>query len=281
MKQLFAIQTNDPSLLRCQLRRLRETLSLPPEEAIGVGFYLDDDLLLTKAPPKAEPHDLEAMLPQLRSPSLIAVSGATDGAFDAEAIDPFRFRRWVFAMVGGVEGFDSIRPALVEELPPFIARQIRSATDREHLFALFLHELHLLGRIDDPSLSAEEAARCLRLAIRRLDALARERGQVRQTELAAVASNGRALAAARRGLPLFYGLLEGMASCEVCDLPADGSGNDPGGPLAQLHRRSKSVAIVAEPASREGYIEVPDGSTLAVGRWLEITLSPIQGVEEA
>lgn len=275
MKQMFAVQTNDPSLIRCQLLRQGDALPLPGDDAVGVGFYADDDLLLTKKPPQSSPHRLESMLPQLRSPSVVAISGTSGGTFDTEALDPFRFRRWLFAMVGEVERFEELRPAIVEGLPGYLQRQIRSATDREHLFALFLRELHQRGKIDDPTLPSDEAARCLSLSIRALDELGRERGQVRPSPLAMIASNGRLLVAARRGVPLFYGLVEGLASCEACRITEQAYAKDPGDPLIRSHRRSKAVAVVTKPAVGGGFIEVPDSSTVAVGRGLDIGIASI------
>lgn len=275
MKQLFAIQTQDPALLGCQLHRVRETLALRAEESIGVGFFVDDDLLLTKKPPEPRPHDLAAMLPGVRSASLVAISGVVEGAFDAEASDPFRFRRWVFGMIGKVEGFDELRGEILEALPSYIARQVGGTSDREHVFALFLRELHELGRIDDPTLSAQEAARCLTRALRTLDDMGRERGRVRPSSLAVAVSNGRLLAAARRGRPLSYGLIEGMASCELCGIQEGGKEEDPSDPRIRTHRRAKAVMLIAEPAAGEGFIEVPDGSTVAVGRGLDISVAPM------
>lgn len=270
MAQLLAILTDDPSLLGCQLHRIREAFALRETEPIGVGSYSDGDVLLASRPAEKGPRELAGLAAGIRSPALLAASRKKTGLYEEETIDPFRFHRWMFAMAGAVEGFDEVRASLVATIPSFIARQIRSATDREHVFALFLRELHAAGGLDDPALPAQEAARCMSKAIRALDELCREKGQTRPAPLCAVVTNGRTMAAARRGRPLSYGLLEGMSSCEACGL-----GDDPRDEHRQkAHRRAKAVALVTE-ATGGGFIEVPDGSAVAVGRGLEISISSL------
>jgi len=269
MAQILAILTDDPSLLRCQLHRIRGAIALKEGEPIGVGSYCDGDVLLASRPAEKGPRELASLAAGIRSPALLAASRRQAGFYEEEAIDPFRFHSWLFAMSGTVEAFEDVREALLDRVPPFIARQVRGLTDREHVFALFLRELHALGALDDPSLQAQGAARCLSKAIRALDALCGEKGQTRPTPLAAVVTNGRSMAAVRRGRPLSYGLLEGMAACEVCDLGDDARDE----PRQRAHRRAKAVALLSEPAAGDGFIEVPDDSSVAVGRGLDIGLS--------
>ncbi|AKU90674.1 class II glutamine amidotransferase [Vulgatibacter incomptus] len=270
MAQLLAILTNDPAMLRCQLDRLPH--GLEGGEAIGVGWLGDDDVLLTKKPAEARGNGLDELVSGIRAPALAALSREVAGGFDEASLDPFRFRRWLFAMEGGIDDFEALRTPLAEALPGFIGRSFQGGTDREHLFGLFLRELHEPGRIDDPTLAAQDAARALARAIRHVDDVARERGQARTSSFAIVATNGRILAAARRGVPLYYGLLEGMGSCRPCDLEAGSREDDP---RLRSHRRAKAVALLTRPGSAEGLIEVPDGSTVAVGRGLDLTVSSL------
>ncbi|HWV39705.1 MAG TPA: class II glutamine amidotransferase [Vulgatibacter sp.] len=271
MAQILAILTDDPSLLRCQLHRIRGALALKEGEPIGVGSYSDGDVLLASHPAEKGPRELASLAAGIRSPALLAASRRQAGFYEEEAIDPFRFHSWLFAMSGGVEGFDELRGTLLEKVPPFIARQVRGVTDREHVFALFLRELHAVGALDDPALTAGEAARCLSKAIRALDALCGENGRTRPAPLAAVVMNGRSMAAVRRGRPLSYGLLEGMSACEICGLE-EGERDEP---RRRVHRRAKAVALLTEPAAADGFIEVPDGSTVAVGRGLDIAVASL------
>jgi glutamine amidotransferase len=116
-----------------------------------------------------------------------------------------------------------------------------------------------------------DAARCLAQAVRSLDRIAREADhQTRPAPLAALASNGRVLVGVRRGLPLHYALLEGISTCEVCEIDERTPESDP---RRAEHRRQRGVAIAT--TSGPGFLEVPDGSTVAVGRSLEITVASV------
>src|SRR5690606_25671328 len=101
------------------------------------------------------------------------------------------------------------------------------------------------------------------------DRLERDLGRTRPAPLALIATNGRVLVAARRGRPLFYRLQEGAGSCGACDVADDRD------PRAAAHRRAKAVVLATEPGEGSHFVEVPDGSVVAVGRALDITVASI------
>jgi len=269
MAHLLALLGSDPTLLHCQVHRLRDQVHLGRWDALGMGYYADDAVLVAKRPGDVGTHDVADLARDLHSPALLAMAQGAGFRFDEDATDPFRFRQWLFAMDGMVEGFVDVREKLLGELPDLIRRQILSPTDREHVFALFLRFLKERGRLDDPNAPAPDVARCLADAIRTVDRLGRDQGHTRPSPLALVATNGRILVAARRGRPLFYVLQEGTGSCEPCAI----EGADD--PRARAHRRAKTVALATEPEAQAGFIEVPESSTVAVGRALDITIASI------
>lgn len=272
MTHFLAVLTNDPSLLRCQLHRVPGAFGFQPGEAVAIGSFEDDDVLLARWPAMAGGGDLLGRVAGIDSPALLALAKEDPPLYEEECPDPFRFRRWLHAMAGSVEGFEAQRAAWVASLPPFLARQLRTATDREHVFSLFLQELHEENAIDDAKLSAQEAARALARSIRRADEFSSRGGATRPSPLLQVATNGRLLVAARRGLPLYYLLLEGSGSCAHCDFDEAQEADDP---RVRPHRRAKSVLLTSRPLSSEGLIEVPDGSTVAVGRGLDIAIASL------
>lgn len=273
MAHLLAVLTGDPERIPCQVAKLRNQVRVGhPDEQLGLGHYADDRVLVAKRPASAPSHDVAQLAEGVRSPVLLALSREPGLRYEVQESDPFRFRSWVFAMDGEVEGFERIREPLVRSLPELLARQLKGTTDREHVFALLLKELKAQGRLDDPTLPAVDAARSLAFAVRALDALTREGGSNRLTPLAMAATNGRILVAARRGRPLSYALVEGFSSCEPCGLVADG---DASPAAAASHRRCKAVALATEPLAGAGFLEVPDGSVVAVGRGLDIQISSI------
>lgn len=269
--QLFGVLVSDPDHLRCQLHRLGERAQLGEAEALGLGYFADGDVLLSKRPGSLADADL-VRLAGVHSPALIAAAQGAGFVFDEEATDPFRFRRWLFAMTGEVERFEDLRAPMLAAMPAHVARAIHGLTDREHVFGLFLAELRTTGRLDDLEVPAVDAARSLAQAVRTLDRIAREEDhQTRPAPLAALASNGRVLVGVRRGWPLHYALLEGISTCEVCGIDERTPESDP---RRAEHRRLRAVAL-ATAGPGPGFLEVPDGSTVAVGRSLEITVASI------
>lgn len=269
MGHILALLGNDPSLLPCCLHRLHDRVAMGDWETLGLGHYADDAALVTKRPGDAGARDLPALADGLHGPALLAMAQGRGFRFEEDATDPFRFRQWLFCMDGATEAFAGWREELLADLPDLIRRQIRGTTDREHVFALFLRLLRERGRLDDPNAPAIDAARCLGDAVREIDRLERERGSTRPCPLAMAATNGRLLVAVRRGRPLFYRLEEGDGTCALCGL------TDPDDHRARAHRRSRTVALATEPLEGAGFVEVPDGSTVAVGRGLDITVASI------
>lgn len=271
MAHILALMSNDSSLLPCQVHRLRDRVRFGGWDSMGMGYYLDDAVLVAKRPGDVGPRDVAALARTVRSPAFLAIARDGGSRFDEDATDPFRFRQWLFAMDGSVQGFPDIRSKMLEGFPELVRRQLKTAVDREHVFGLFLRFLRERPRSDDPNLAAQEAARSLGNTVREIDRLERELGRPLPSPLALFATNGRIVIAVRRGRPVFYTLQEGEGICEPCSL--DGSSTQD--PRVRAHRKGKAVALASEPVAGGGFIEVPDGSTVAVGRSLDITVSSI------
>jgi glutamine amidotransferase len=278
MGALAAIIQSDPNLLPCQVARLDGHVSLRDgdrlPDAYGFGYYGDGSVLLGKRPTGApRPLGLADLAGGIAAEALLAHARyATVGKAKDENTHPFRFRRWLFAHDGTVEAFDRVRPALVAALPDFLGRNVMGDTDSEHLFMLFLKGLRDEGRMDELDLDAGVAARALAATIRQVETWTREAGAQRASRLSLVATNGRIMVAARRGGPLHYALLEGIVPCAVHGIDLRTPESDP---RVRPHRTVKAVAFASRLRSTNGFIEVPEGSVVAVSRTLQITVSPI------
>ena len=278
MGALVAILQSDPNLLRCQVARLDAHVALaeadPLPDAYGFGHYGNGSVLLGKRPTGA-PHalGLGELVGQLDSEALLVHSRrATVGKAKDENTQPFRFRRWLFAHDGNVEGFDLVRPKLLAALPDFLRRNIMGETDSEHVFTWFLKLLKDEGRLDDLDLDAAVAARALAGTVRQVDAWCREAGAQRASRLNLVATNGRIMVATRRNGPLHYALLEGIVPCPVHGIDLRTPESDP---RVRPHRRVKAVAFANRLRSPNGFIEVPEASVVAVSRTLQVSVSPL------
>ena len=278
MGALVAILQSDPNLLRCQVARLDAHVALTDgdrvPDAYGFGHYGGGSVLLGKRPTGAShPLGLGELVGQLDSEALLVhARQATIGKAKDENTHPFRFRRWLFAHDGTIEAFDRVRPTLVARLPDFLRRNVMGETDSELAFMWFLKLLKDENRIDELDLDAGTAARALAGTVRQLEAWCREAGAQRPSRLNFVATNGRLLVATRRGGPLHYALLEGIVPCAIHRVDLRTPESDP---HLRPHRRVKAVAFSSRIRSANGFIEVPEGSTVAVGRTLQVSVSAI------
>ena len=278
MGALVAILQNDPNLLRCQVARLKALVALQEggrlPDAYGYGSYGAGDVLLGKRPSGAPtPLGLGELGGAVDSEALVVhARTATVGNLKDENTHPFRFRRWLFAHDGTVEGWGQVRPRLLAALPDFLRRAIQGETDSEHVFTWFLKLLRDDGRLDSLDLDAAAAGQALGRALRQIDAWCREVGAQRQSAMNLVATNGRVLVATRRGRPLHYALLEGIVPCPRDGIDAATPENDP---RVRPHRRVKAVCFATLLASPNGFVEVPEGSVVTVDRSLQVTVSAL------
>jgi glutamine amidotransferase len=282
MGALVAILQNDPNLLRCQLVRLRAHVSLDvgdasPPDAYGFGYYASaGDVLLGKRPTGATALlDLADLVGRVDSEALVVhARRATVGKAKDENTQPFRYRRWLFAHDGTIEGWTEVRPKLLAALPDFLRRNIGGETDSEHAFMWFLKLLKDENQLDDLDLDPQAAGRALARTVRQLEAWSRDVGVQKPSRLSFVATNGRTLVATRRGGPLHYALLEGIVPCEVDGIELATPESDP---RVRPHRRLKAVVFASRLTQPNGFLEVPDGSVVAVSRALQVSVSPLGG----
>ena len=278
MGVLVAILQSDPNLLRCQVKRLEEHVALREAErtpdGYGFGYYKGSDVLLGKRPSGAPyTFTLTQLAGAVDSEALLAHARyATVGPQKDENTHPFRFRRWLFAHDGTVEAFREVKPRLLAALPEFLRRNVEGDTDSEHAFMLFLKYVREAGHLDDLDVEARTVGRALAQVTRDLDLWSREAGATRPSSLNFVVTNGRVLAATRRGRPLHYALLEGIMPCKREGL---GPGTPESDPRVRPHRQVKAVCFANRLTTPNGFIEVPEGSVIAVGRSLSVSVSPI------
>ena len=167
-----------------------------------------------------------------------------------------------------------MKPKVLAALPDFLRRNIMGETDSEHAFMWFLKLLRDEGRLDDLELDAVSAGRALARTVKQIEAWSREVGEQRPSRLCFVATNGRIMVATRRGGPLHYALLEGIVPCPLHGIDLATPESDPN---VRPHRKAKAVAFATRLGQQSGFIEVPEGSVVAVSRNLQVTVSPING----
>jgi hypothetical protein len=277
MPVAFSVFTSDPNLLACELQQLADQVALvngDRQNAVGVGHYGSDEVLLQRYRFDGRPREVWKLIPQPESEALVYHAGPLrPGDSLEETAQPYRFRHWLFCHVGAVNEWPRVRAMLQAELPEYLLRQLPGDRQGEAAFALFLKELRDAGRMDALMLDAMEAARLLGRSVNRLQALASQAGAARTSRLDVIATNQTMMLAARSGdAPLYYRLLEGIGRCDRCGITETSAEIDP---KVLAHRRVRTVAVATDVAKPAGWLEVQKGSVLAADRNLSIHFVPL------
>jgi glutamine amidotransferase len=266
LAEFVAIHQSDASLLGCVLRRLAGKVSLGgPLPAAGVGFFQSDDLLVRKRPLSAPQPLPEKLAEGVESEAVVICSGTAGGAsarsFSEQQTLPFRFKRWLFAIAGQPDALRPIRAPLLEGLPDYLRRSVKGDSAAEALFFNFLSRLRDAGRLDDHDVDAPTAARSLAAAVGAAERAFEQQGQP-LPGLSVVASNGRVMAAVRRGHPLSLGVIDGLFPCQRCEIGPSSSDLDP---RVKSHRMLRAAIVVSgAQAPLEGFRELAESAVLAV-----------------
>ena len=165
---------------------------------------------------------------------------------------------------GQPEALAPIRPALVKGLPDYLRRSVKGDSAAEGLFFTFLSRLRDVGRLDDHELDAETAARALAAAVGEAERAFEQLGQP-LPGIAAVVSNGRVMAALRRGHPLLVGVIDGLIPCARCEI---GPGANELDPRVKSHRMLHAAMVLSGAASTDGFREVAEREVIAIPRSL-------------
>src|SRR5438132_1167120 len=267
LAEFLAIHQSDASLLGCVLRRLAGKVSLgESERAAGVGFFQSDDLLLRKRPLGGQPAIPEKLAEGVESEAALICGGAAGPmtrAFNEQLTLPFRFKSWLFATAGQPESLGPVRAALLKDLPDYLRRSVKGDSAVEALFFTFLSRLRDVGRLDDTDVDAVTSGRALAAAVGEAERAFEQQGKP-LPPLAAIATNGRVMAALRRGHPLLLGVIDGLIPCLRCEI---GSGASDLDPRVNSHKMLRAAMFLSGPQSApEGFREVAEREVLAVPR---------------
>lgn len=220
MARLVGFIANRPDLCNRLALYEREALStrnVDPDKpwGWGIGFFHSGEILLKRRPLDDRTElRIDQMIDEVRSDILIAhVRNATVGALRTGNTHPFRYRQWIFADTGTVDGFGDLRSQLYESLPQFLQRSLRGDTDSELLFHLYLSFLHDSGQLDAPQVKPIDAARAIRSSLALLDRIGRETDH-EPSRLNILLATPEYLIAAQRGEDMAYRMLAGRDDFE-------------------------------------------------------------------
>jgi len=205
MSYCFGFISNDEELIQCALTPFAAALRVQQgaPNGWGLSYYQSDNPLLKKQPmPMAEPLDFADRAANLRTRLMLGhVRGAQVSGLRTENTQPFRYRAWTFCHMGTLDRFESVEQDLLESVPVFLRRNIRGNTDSEAIFHLFLSFLNDTGKLHDPRIGPEIAARALQSTFAFLDRIVTDSGG-RSTPGCCMVTNGLFLVALGRDIPL-------------------------------------------------------------------------------
>lgn len=188
-----------------------------PEEPLGwgIGFYQSGEVLLRRRPiDDRAVIDLSEAAKGARTDVLIGhIRRATVGGLRTENTHPFRYRSWLFAQTGTIQGFVRLRERLLESLPEFLRRNVRGETDSEIFFHLFLSFLHDAGHLHDGAMPPEPVISALRASMSLVDRLSAEEG-FSENKGDILLTNGDQMLAIHRNGGMAYRVLKGRADVE-------------------------------------------------------------------
>jgi predicted glutamine amidotransferase len=284
MSHLVAYFGNEPENLACALFFARNALYTHDHvEGWALGFVQGGDVLLQKRPrANTAEVDFYTLSRNLNADALIGRVGlGKEGNRSAENADPFRYRAWLFGAVGHIPKFELVRERMLESTPDFLRRNIRGHSAGEHLFHLFLANLHTAGLLDVPTPNPGRVNEALLQALGTLGELL-EQAQAgapassgssvavahgHSTALTAVVTNGRCLVAANHGHAAQFLRVDGIADCPVCHdrVHGDGHAHAKGRRIAHEALRAIILEADARTQGRAGWRPVPDGTSLVAG----------------
>lgn len=170
----------------------------------GIGWYVEGAPVIRRGVLPAHADDAFARAAgEARSAVVVAhVRDASVGAVTAENTHPFVHRRWLFAHNGTVARYrkvQSVRDAIAAEIDADLRAEVRGETDSERCFMIFVSRLRALGPLEGATLA--HVRRALEQTTEVVTRLA-DAGAESPTTLNLLVSDGRLLAATRRGKPL-------------------------------------------------------------------------------
>jgi glutamine amidotransferase len=170
----------------------------------GVGWYEDGSPVVRRGllPAHADESFVHAAQAARSAVVLAHVRDASVGPISTENTHPFHHARWLFAHNGTVARYKRsarVREAILAEIDPDLRAALRGETDSERCFLVFLSRLRARTTLDGASVP--EVLRALGETTEVVRRIADPRAEKPST-LNFLVSDGRVLAAARRGKPL-------------------------------------------------------------------------------
>lgn len=262
MCRLYGFLATHPTRLECSLIEAQNALQVQSDrdargvrnaDGWGIARYLgaDREVIKSTMPAFADAAFAEVARTVWSEAAIAHVRAATVGRVSEANTHPFTHGAWSFAHNGTIHDFEHVRTRL--DLGGF--GPPTGETDSESVFLWLLNKMSDYGL--DPLAPARHIDQLVELlgdAVFELIDHAIASGATSPPSLNFLLTDGHHLAASRWGNTLYWTFRNGVPDCSVC-----GTSHCPS---ADEHYRA--VVIASEPLTDEDWMEVPDGSILAV-----------------
>jgi glutamine amidotransferase len=266
MSRLLGYICSDDSLTPYAIDAVRREAWQEPAKswaATGFGWVQESRTLLRKHPSNGDPVDMLGLLADVPARALVGhMSDNADVAVDSLDLQPFRFRKWVFAQTGAVPEFDAYRAELLADTPDHLRRGIQGNSAAEVVFHRFYHSMCRNRALVQGRAHGELVARALASTIDEIRRHAKNAGHEGSMGLNIVAATERLIVAARTGSELHVRVFEGI------EQPGEE-------PLFAGHRPKK----VEHPHFRAAFLA--GGLAPSEGPWSEIEADSVAWIDES
>jgi glutamine amidotransferase len=273
MGQFWGLSINDDALVSCAVQKHVSRISMCTVDtgSFGLGYYSRGELLQRVEPRcQGEPLDVLRMVENTRADLVIMHARSQGGTAPAkrEDIHPFRFKEWLFAHNGKIEGFFEIKDKLLDAIPSFIRRNIKGETDSELVFHLFLSFLYDAGDLSRPEADIAAVGDALVRTFATVDEFAHIQNKP-ISNASVIVSDGYSMVVGSRGIPVDYAVIDGMADCDRCRTSV--RPGDTNAPQVD-HEDVKAVLVCSceTGADTSCYTKLDDNTVLLVSKNQEI-----------
>lgn len=214
--KLLGYMCSDDTLTPFAMRSVREE-AWPQDqdrafETVGFGWLQESRTLLRKHPSQDdEPVNALGLLCDIPARTIIGYMGGDgEGGFDTLDLQPFRFRKWLFAQSGSVPRLEEYRDEILADIPDHIRRNVQGQTDAELVVHRFYQRMSERDALDGGRPDGEEVADALAETLDEFSERSYEAGHEGPLDFNLVAATERLLIVARLGDPLHYRTFDGI-----------------------------------------------------------------------
>jgi glutamine amidotransferase len=180
--------------------------------SLGFGWVQESRTLLRKHPSEGnDPVDVLGLLADIPARAIVGhMRERLNGKIDSLDLQPFRFRKWVYAQSSSAPFFEAYRDELLADIPDHIRRNIQGKTDAEVIFHRLYHLMKDEGALSSSRARAAKVAQAVAAMLDEIEHRSHAAGHEGPLTINLVGATERMVVAARLGDPVHYKMYRGL-----------------------------------------------------------------------